>query len=504
MPTETQIDTSNDDVAIAEQDSVELQMDEAQQEAFLAEVGPRVRKFCADCHVMPRPSSSSRDDWVMEVQQGIDLYKNTKREDLVIPDQAETVKYFQLQAPERLVLSDAARKDPPSPIKMRPMNVRMSDTRVPGISNVRWIDLGIKPSPAFVYCNISNGGIIAHWPQESDTPTERLATLLQPVHLEPCDLDGDGAMDLLAADIGEFNANDSDLGSVVWIRQDPKTHKFKPIEILTGLSRVSDVRAGDFDADGDLDLLVGVFGWRQTGQILLLTREGEDDEGLPTFVSTKIDERPGTVNLPIVDLNGDGYLDFVALISQETERVEAFVNDGNGKFETKVIYECPDPAYGSSGIELADLDGDGDLDVLFTNGDSFDRGPKPYHSVQWLENAGEYPYKHHLLCEMPGVLNAQAADFDNDGDLDIVACSLMADPIISELNQTDTSSVLLLTQEEPGVFRRSFLEKGRHHHISLESGDFNGDGKIDVAVGTFLRNGSPDQPDLVVWMNEHE
>ncbi len=140
----------------------------------------------------------------------------------------------------------------------------------------------------------------------------------------------------------------------------------------------------------------------------------------------EIDERHGAVHVPPVDLNGDGHLDFVALISQDHEVVEAFLNDGSGNFNHEVIWAAPDPAYGSSGIQLVDLDKDGDLDVLYTNGDSFDRGPKPHHSVQWLENQGSFPYKHHHLCEMPGVLNAKAGDFDGDGDLDIVAASLLS------------------------------------------------------------------------------
>ena len=104
----------------------------------------------------------------------------------------------------------------------------------------------------------------------------------------------------------------------------------------------------------------------------------------------------------------------------------------------------PIRAYGSSGIELVDLDQDGDIDVLHTNGDSFDRGAKPYHSVQWLENTGDFPFVHHRLCEMPGALDATARDFDGDGDLDIVAVALLAEPSKEWLANMETSSVVML------------------------------------------------------------
>lgn len=203
-----------------------------------------------------------------------------------------------------------------------------------------------------------------------------------------------------------------------------------------------------------------------------------------------------------MDLNGDGHLDFVALISQEHEVVEAFVNDGKGNFKNEVIWAAPDPAYGSSGIQLVDLDQDGDLDVLYTNGDSFDRGPKPHHSVQWLENQGSYPYEHHQLCEMPGVLNAKAGDFDGDGDLDIVAASLLDEAMNEQLKSVDTSSVVMLLQTSPGEFERTKVEGGTHQHISLETGDFNKDGKTDFAVGNFLREKGNDQADLIIWWNQ--
>jgi hypothetical protein len=329
-----------------------------------------------------------------------------------------------------------------------------------------------------------------------------LATLLQPVHCESCDLDNDGHTDLVVADIGEFNANDSDLGRVVWLRRDGDSEKFETIVLQDGLSRVADVQGGDFDGDGDLDLVVAIFGWRKTGRIVLLENGGPAEDGRPKFTLREIDERHGPIHVPPVDLNGDGHLDFVALISQEHEVVEAFINDGSGSFKNEVIWQAPDPAYGSSGIQLVDLDQDGDLDVLYTNGDSFDRGPKPHHSVQWLENPGSYPYKHHHLCEMPGVQNAKAGDFDGDGDLDIVATSLLEGPDKQQFMSIDSSSVVMLIQNQPGEFRRTRVESRTHQHISLQPGDFNDDGKIDFAVGNFHRDGGADQPDLLVWWNE--
>lgn len=469
---------------------------------YVERVRPQVEKFCGDCHAMPTTDNSSHDEWEAEVNQGFVLYGTSGRSDLEVPPYDEVLNFFQYQAPDQLTLPDSIRDYEPTSVSLRPQDIRFPGKRPPGITNVRWIDLGMKGSPALVYCDIGTGGVMAHWPQSKDTPTIRLGTVLQPVRVEPCDLDGDGLTDLVVADIGEFNAEDSELGRVMWLRRKPDAEKFQRVTLLDGLGRLGDVQPGDFDGDGDQDLIVGVFGWRKTGQILLLENEGLGPDESPRFTPREIDPRHGAVNVTPVDLNGDGHLDFVTLLSQEHEVVEAFINDGKASFSKQAIWAAPTPGYGSSGLEMVDLDKDGDLDVLCTNGDSFDRGAKPYHSVQWLENQGEYPYTHHHLCEMPGVLNATAADFDGDGDLDIAATALLANEDAASVSGPEYSSVVMLEQTEPGKFKRTQVEASTPFHLSLEAGDFNGDGKLDLAVGTFLREGGLDKSDVTIWWNE--
>ena len=469
---------------------------------FIARIEPKVKAFCADCHVMPPPSSSSREEWIVEVDQGYMLYEQSGRSDLTVPPRDEVLKYFQLQAPQEVRFPRSLDGYPVMTLPTRLETVRFPGNRPPGVTNIRWIDLGIKDAPALVYCDIGNGGVIAHWPTVDGKPTQRLATLLQPVHTEPCDLDADGLTDLVVGDIGEFNANDTDLGRVVWLRRKSDSEKFQRIVLLDEISRVADVQPGDFDKDGDQDVLVGIFGWRQTGQIVLLENQGVTEGELPSFKPREIDPRHGAINVTPIDLNADGHLDFVALMSQGYESVEAFINDGGANFSIEIIHQAADPAYGSSGIELVDMDGDGDQDVLYTNGDSFDRGAKPYHSVQWLENQGSYPYQHHHLCEMPGVLDASAKDYDGDGDVDVVAVALLASKSKGSIAHMKTSSAVFLEQTEKGVFKRNQIVDAQYDFPSMESGDFNGDGKIDFAIGTYLRDGSLSRPDLTIWWNE--
>ncbi len=467
-----------------------------------------VATFCGNCHANPSPANIVKADWPREVAQGFGFYRSSGRSDLAVPSQEQVTRYFVEQAAEQLVMPASIVNNPPSKVRFKPLAVTksndvMAPARPPCISHLRLISLN-ENETALVYCDLGTGGVYAHWPRSMNRMTKRLAVLYQPVHAEPCDLDRDARMDLIVADLGEFFPADSDLGRVVWLRRSDAGEDFEAIVIAEGLGRVADVRPADFDGDGDIDLLVAEFGYRKTGRILMLDNTGVVDQGIPQFETRVIDKRHGTIHLPPVDLNQDGHLDFVALISQEHEVVEAFINDGSGNFQLQRIWSAPDPTYGSSGIELADLDNDGDTDVIYSNGDSFDHGTKPYHSVQWLENRGEFPFTHHHLTNMPGVLAIKVADFDRDGDLDIVAGAMMPMKLDPALEAAGVESIVILEQAAVGKFKRTRIETSQSHHGTIEVGDFDLDGRIDIAVGNFFRAGETGFPDFTIWHNQGE
>jgi len=275
------------------------------------------------------------------------------------------------------------------------------------------------------------------------------------------------------------------------------------VTLLEGAGRVADVQVADFNGDGKLDLVVAEFGKHHTGGVLYLENR-TSDWSHPNFVPHVLDDRPGAIHVPVCDLNKDGRPDFVALISQEHETVVAFLNEGGGKFRKEVIYTAPHPAFGSSGIQLVDFDGDGDLDILLTNGDTFDPPYllKPYHGIGWLENQGRFPFVYHPIAAMYGVERALAADLRGDGHLDIVAVSCLPGEFFPNRAEQRLDSVLLLEQTAPGKFVKHSLETGTCDHFTCAAGAWNGDGKVHFVTGNFFQANSQPQADVVtLWTN---
>ena len=93
-----------------------------------------------------------------------------------------------------------------------------------------------------------------------------------PAHVTPCDLDGDGDLDLLVAKMGMIFPNNDKIGAVV-VMENLGRGSFKNRLLVEHIARVTDVEPGDFDGDGDMDLAVGQFGY-DDGEIRWMENKG--------------------------------------------------------------------------------------------------------------------------------------------------------------------------------------------------------------------------------------
>ena len=463
--------------------------------------------FCSGCHAMPKADSFPKSAWYDEVKRGFDFYHASNRKELIPPPVQSVVEYFRSRAPVALELIAEQASPGPANIRFRTQQILRApsdakETNLPSVSFVaRWPMTGVTRQN-ILFHDMANGSVALVDPNVTAALPRILTRMNNPASATRCDLNGNGRPDLVVAELGSFKPEDHNRGKVIWLPDVDANQPTQPgIVIASGLGRVADVQPADFDADGDIDLVVAEFGWHKTGRILLLRNEGSLDS--PKFVPQVIDSRPGAIHVPVVDLNKDGQPDFVALISQEFEVIEAFLNRGDGTFAKQTIYSADDPAFGSSGIQIVDMDGDGDDDVLYTNGDMFDSFLiKPYYGVQWLENKGTYPYTLHRLTALPGVLRALAGDLDHDGDIDIVAAAFVPASVRESDEAKQLDSVIWLEQSAPGRFVRHVIEKGSCIHAALELSDFDGDGDLDIATGAFRDRSTADDSAVTIWWNQ--
>nr|MBA2355706.1 VCBS repeat-containing protein [Acidobacteriota bacterium] len=400
------------------------------------------------------------------------------------PDMLRIQRYYEAAAPEALPPFDTWPAATDSPVRFDRRAVTVAGTpgaRPWAIANVRLLDLDDNGTLEMVASDMRAGVVLAG-PANGSAALTVIAEIPHPSHIELVDLDKDGRQDLVIGDLGSFQPADHRNGAVVWLRRG-EGGAYTAVRLAEGLGRVADVRAADFDGDGDLDLVAAVFGWRATGSIVLLENRTTTWSS-PKFVVAELDTRHGAIHVPVVDLNKDGKPDIVALLAQEHETVIALINTGKGAFRTETIFAAPHPNWGSSGIEPVDLDRDGDLDILHTHGDTFDDFVlKPYHGVTWLENTGTYPYTVRHLAQLPGAHRALAADLDGDGDLDVVASAMVAGG--GGAQEPSLASVVWLEQTQPGRFVRHTIKLGAPDHATLDVGDVDGDGRPDVVVGSF-------------------
>ncbi|MCH7545241.1 MAG: VCBS repeat-containing protein [Planctomycetes bacterium] len=383
------------------------------------------------------------------------------------------------QSPDPLAVTnsgDDSRLPAPPRGRFRRKTVGMPFQENPYITHVQAIDLD-QDGLLDVIVSDARSNRVSWIRQESPGVfSERLISpaIIAPARTQAFDIDQDGDLDVLIAGLGSLFPTNEKLGKVV-ILENMGDSSFTAHTIATRLPRVADVRGGDFDGDGDMDLVVSQFG-AEEGRTSWMENLGDW-----TFKDHPLLELSGNIHTIPIDLDGDGDLDLVSLISQEWEEIYAFINDGSGNFSQHLLYGSSNDDYGSSGISLADLDGDGDTDILYTNGDAFDYTPplpRPWHGVQWLENRGDLKFTFHRIIDYPGAYGSSPIDVDGDGDLDIV--------VVSSFNYWDNESaqsVIWLENNGEASFLRHNITNDPTHQITVSIGDFNNDGLPDLVTG---------------------
>ena len=350
----------------------------------------------------------------------------------------------------------------------------------PVISHVAIFDLDGDGLPDILVCDATANRVdwIRQYPRGVFTEYPLGDPIPGPAHVSVADINGDGKPDLLVASMGVILPNNDRLGKVI-ILENLGDGRFRNHVVAENIARVTDVRGVDLNGDGRIDLVVGQYGYND-GEIRWMENLGDWN-----FRSHILLKKPGTIMTPVADFDGDGKPDFAAILGQDAvQEVHVFRNLGNGNFQDNLLWKTSNEHWGGSGLAVADLNGDGLPDLIYSNGDGFDTGfygPAPWHGLQWLRNQGDGTFVYYRIGDSPGCYSPIAVDLNGDGHLDIVT--------VSTFNKAnDTSSVWMTAWINDGHahFTPVPIAHAPSHFITVAAGDLDGNGIPVLVTGGFF------------------
>ena len=230
------------------------------------------------------------------------------------------------------------------------------------------------------------------------------------------------------------------------------------------------VYAADFDGDGDIDV---VSSSQNDNKIAWY----ENTDGLGSFGAQQIITTSAEESKLIyaADLDGDGDIDVLAA-STDDDIISWYENtDGLGSFGAQQIISSI--ANGAYAVYASDLDGDGDMDVLSAS--FLD------DKIAWYENTdglGSFGDQQVITTIADGAVSVYATDIDGDGDIDVLSASTFDDQIAWYEN---TNGLGNFGAQQTIT---TITDKAR----TVYATDIDGDGDMDVLSASF-------EDDKIAW-----
>ena len=269
------------------------------------------------------------------------------------------------------------------------------------------------------------------------------------------DIDNDSDIDVLAA----LGSNDD----VFWYENIDGEGSFIPHQInIVTLDNASSVYASDLDGDGDLDVLSS----SSYGNSIVWF---ENTDGLGNFgpMQTITSNANRAESVYAADLDNDGDMDVLSA-SSDDDTISWYENiDGLGNFVTQLHISTI--ADGAKSVYAADIDGDGDVDVLSAS--FLD------NKIAWYENisgVGDFSNEQIISINIDGAFSVHATDVDNDGDLDVLSAAYNSNEIVFFENQGS------------GLFSpKQIVSTNANEASSVYAADINNDSYVDILSASY-------------------
>ncbi|MFZ3340204.1 MAG: FG-GAP-like repeat-containing protein [Terriglobales bacterium] len=298
------------------------------------------------------------------------------------------------------------------------------------------------------------------------------------------DVNGDGKPDLIVANQGLGTGT-----AAVLLGNGDGTFQTAVLYSLIGpppLVEADGIAMADVNGDGKLDMLVSLYG----SQVDVLLGNGDGTFQAPAIYGPGC---CGQGSVTVADVNGDGKPDLL-VTKGNSDAVGVMLGNGDGTFKTEVDYDSG--AVVPMAVAVADVNGDGKLDLLVANEatswtDGFPSGPG---SATVLLGNGDGTFQPAIgyPADIPNYRSIQLADVNGDGHLDLLLAGCSGSFSWYCANGGDGSLAVMLGNGD-GTFQPAvFFDSGGVGAVSLAVGDLDRDGKPDVVLANWAgSNGNP-------------
>ena len=270
------------------------------------------------------------------------------------------------------------------------------------------------------------------------------------------DYDGDGDNDIVLAESSSGTPN-----GIEFFDNDGQNRFSRPTQarVSTSVRRRLSLRALDVDNDGDLDLLTGSESnpFIGGGGDILLINDGRGFFVDETATRWPTPDPRATSAIGVADFDGDGDVD--ALCAKDGSQDLLYVNDGRGFFTAYGTERLPEDRGETKTVAVGDTDGDGDLDAVFGEVDFFGAS-----TLRFYRNDGSGHFSESSRVFRAPASHLELADVDEDGDLDLIGAPSLL------LNDGHGRFTPELIERAPSRAVRAALDLDRDGDIDLVIG----------------------------------
>jgi hypothetical protein len=319
----------------------------------------------------------------------------------------------------------------------------------------------------------------AVWYRRGKQAWTRYAIEAEPLHIEAggafADIDNDGDLDIVFG--GDWMSNQIWWWENPYPDYDPATPWTRREIKNSGATQHHDQLFGDFDGDGKLELV----SWNQGAKALFWAPIPTDPKKTQPWSLTEIYSNPSkSEGLDAADIDGDGKLDIVG-------GGRWFEYAGKGRFIPHII----DDEMKDTRAAAGQLKKGGRPEVVFVVGDGVSR-------LKWYEWTGNEWVGHDLLgVDVIHGHSLRLADVDGDGNLDIFCAEMGKWTEKSPTADNAQARMWIFFGDGKGNFRKEEVANGYGNHESRVA-DLDGDGDLDIL-------GKPynwEAPRLDIWLQE--